>query len=268
MMPHNPSRASQRHSSSPEIITMTCTITGARILLALAFAGFGLQYLRILPFIGPPWYPVHHALSIAAGIALLAAAVGLAVRASAHLAACLLGAGLFIRVLVFHLAQLIANLHNPNIWTVFGEVLALAAGACMLASVLPASLPTAHASFARILSAARYLFAATLVIFGVLHFKYAFFISLLIPKWIPERFFFANFVGLCFLCAALAIASGVRARLAAYMLAAMFLLWVAILHAPRVAAAPHNGNEWTSMLVALAMAGGALAAAAIAPAKS
>src|SRR6185312_1921068 len=101
-----------------------------------------------------------------------------------------------------------------------------------------------------------------LVIFSVLHFKYAFFISNLIPRWIPERFFLANFVGLCFLCAAVAFATGIRARLAGYMLAAMFLIWVAILHGPRVAASPHNGNEWTSMLIALAMAGSALAAAA------
>jgi hypothetical protein len=243
----------------------------ARILLALAFAGFGLQYLRILPIAGPPWYPVGRALSITAGILLLAAAVGLLVRAGAHLAAMLLGAGLLLRLLVFHLPQLLGHLYDPNIWTVFGEVLALAGGAWILAastlaSALPASL--GGAALTRILAAGRYLFAVPLIIFGILHFKYAFFISTLIPTWIPGRFFFANFVGLCFICAALAIATGIRARLAGYMLAAMFLLWVAMLHAPRVAAASHNGNEWTSMFIALAMAGCSLAAAANAPAKS
>ena len=243
----------------------------ARILLALAFAGFGLQYLRILPIVGPPWYPVGRVLPIAAGILLLAAAAGLLVRAGAHLVATLLGAGLLLRVLVFHLPQLLGHLYDPNIWTVFGEVLALAAGACILAaSTLASALPEIFRGTAltRVLAAGRYLFAVPLVIFGILHFKYAFFISTLIPTWIPGRFFLANFVGLCFICAALAIATGIRARLAGYMLAAMFLLWVAILHAPRVAAASHNGNEWTSMFIALAMAGCSLAAAAIAPAKS
>ncbi len=137
----------------------------------------------------------------------------------------------------------------------------------MLASVLPASSPAIPALLIRTLAAGRYIFAVPLVIFSVLHFKYAFFISNLIPKWIPERFFFANFVGVCFLCAALAIVTGIRARLAGYMLAAMFLIWVAILHAPRVAASPHSGNEWTSMLIALAMAGCALAATANTKAK-
>jgi uncharacterized membrane protein len=184
----------------------------------------------------------------------------------------LLGAALLLRVLAFHLPQLITHLHDPNIWTVFGEMLALAAGAWMLAawmfaaSMLGSAPPPTTAAIPtalnRPLAAGRYLFAAPLVIFGVLHFIYAFFISTFIPAWIPQRFFFANFVGLCFIAAALAIATGVRARLAGYLLAAMFLIWVAIVHAPRVAVAQHNGNEWTSMFVALAMAGCALAVTA------
>jgi hypothetical protein len=241
---------------------MNRTLTSARIILALAFAGFGLQYLCILPLVGPPWYPVGRPLSIAAGILLLAAAVGLLIRATAHLAASLLGAGLLLRLLIVHLPQLVTHPGDPNIWTVFGEVLALAGGAWMLAAVLPATVPSGRTVLTRTLAAGRYLFAVPLVIFSVLHFKYAFFISNLIPRWIPERFFLANFVGLCFLCAAVAFATGIRARLAGYMFTAMFLIWVAILHAPRVAASPHNGNEWTSMLIALAMAGSALAAAA------
>jgi hypothetical protein len=45
------------------------------------------------------------------------------------------------------------------------------------------------------------------------------------------------------------------------MLGLTFLVWVLILHAPRVAAAPHNGSEWTSALMALAMSGTAFAVA-------
>jgi len=39
----------------------------------------------------------------------------------------------------------------------------------------------------------------------------------------------------------------------------MFAIWVVILHVPRVviATAEHSRNEWTSLLIALAMAGGA-----------
>jgi hypothetical protein len=55
--------------------------------------------------------------------------------------------------------------------------------------------------------------------------------------------------------AAVAILFNVCARLAATWLGIMFLLWFIILHAPRVAAAVHNADEWTSAFVALAMGG-------------
>jgi hypothetical protein len=44
--------------------------------------------------------------------------------------------------------------------------------------------------------------------------------------------------------------------LAATLSGLMFFLWVISLHLPRVAAAVHNGDEWTSAFVALAMCGG------------
>jgi hypothetical protein len=59
-----------------------------------------------------------------------------------------------------------------------------------------------------------------------------------------------------FVAAALSIATRVWGRLSAALLGLMFLLWVVVLHAPRVTAAPHDGNEWTSAIVALAMSGG------------
>ncbi len=86
---------------------------------------------------------------------------------------------------------------------------------------------------------------------------YGAFVATLIPAWMPGRLFWAYFVGVAFFAAALAIVSGKLAPLAATLLGAMFLLWVVMLHAPRVAAALHNANEWTSMFVALAMSGGA-----------
>jgi hypothetical protein len=51
--------------------------------------------------------------------------------------------------------------------------------------------------------------------------------------------------------------TNIKARLAATLLGIMFFTWVFILHLPRVVSASHNGNEWTSAFVALAMCGGA-----------
>jgi hypothetical protein len=82
------------------------------------------------------------------------------------------------------------------------------------------------------------------------------FVATLVPAWIPGHLFWAYFVGVAFIAAALAIVTGKLAPLAATLLGTMFLLWVLTLHAPRVAAALHNANEWTSAFVALAISGG------------
>jgi len=47
------------------------------------------------------------------------------------------------------------------------------------------------------------------------------------------------------------------ARPAATLLGVMFFLFVVLLHIPRIATHPSDGNEWTSGFVALAMSGGA-----------
>jgi hypothetical protein len=67
--------------------------------------------------------------------------------------------------------------------------------------------------------------------------------------------FWAYFCGIAFVAAALAIAANKMARLATILLGTMFFLWVVVLHAPRVAGALRNGDEVTSLFVALAMSG-------------
>ena len=86
-------------------------------------------------------------------------------------------------------------------------------------------------------ASARWLFAISLVVFGTQHFLYAKFVATLVPSWIPGHLFWAYFVGVAFVAAALAIAIEKNARLAATLLGLMFFLWVVSLHLPRVAAA-------------------------------
>ena len=76
------------------------------------------------------------------------------------------------------------------------------------------------------------------------------------PAWIPAHLFWAYFVGLAFLAAAISIVTRRYMKLGAGLLGLMFFLWVVVLHGPRMAAAVHNGDEWTSALVALSMCGG------------
>ena len=95
----------------------------------------------------------------------------------------------------------------------------------------------------------------SLVVFGTQHFLYAKFVATLVPSWIPGHLFWAYFVGVAFVAAAVSIAIGKTCALAATLLGLMFILWVFLLHLPRVAAAPH-GERMDQRFCGLAMCGG------------
>jgi uncharacterized membrane protein len=103
----------------------------------------------------------------------------------------------------------------------------------------------------------RILLAVSLVVFGVQHFMYGGFVATLVPSFMPGRLFWAYFVGVAFVAAAVGILTKMFARPAATMLGVMFFLFVVLLHIPRIVGRSSDGNEWTSGFVALAMCGGA-----------
>ncbi len=97
---------------------------------------------------------------------------------------------------------------------------------------------------------------------------YAQFVATLVTPWIPGHLFWAYFVGVAFFAAAMCIGMGRKVRLAGILLGAMFLLLVVLLHVPRMIAAPHNGNEWTSGFIALACGGASFVLAGALPEKT
>src|SRR5260370_20093646 len=111
----------------------------------------------------------------------------------------------------------------------------------------------------------RIFIAMSLLVFGVQHFMYGGFVGGLVAAWMPGRLFWAYFVGVAFFAAAACILYRRLARAAATMLGVMFFLFVAMLHIPRIAMHSHEGNEWTSGFVALAMCGGAWVFASASP---
>ncbi|WP_263383731.1 hypothetical protein [Granulicella arctica] len=230
--------------------------TLGRLLLSLAIAAFGVQHLLYAKTgsgLGPPWVPENHLLAAVAGILLIVAAAGLVTGRQSCAAALLLALVPFARGVAYYLPKIVASPRAPDPWTGAFELFAIAGTGCVLAQSL--CRPGGARKWTLLLYLGRSLFAMSLAVFGVQHLLYGPFVAGLIPAWMPAHLFWAYFVGIAFLAAALAIASKVYAGWAATSLGAMFLLWVVMLHGPRVAAAHRNSDEWTSLLVALAMSG-------------
>ena len=105
------------------------------------------------------------------------------------------------------------------------------------------------------------LFAVPLAIFGVEHFAFAKIIAGLVPPWILGHMFWAIFVGVCLIGAALSIAGRKMSEIAGLLLAVMFVLFVVLMHIPGIVAGPHDRFLWAVGLRDLAFAGGALSLA-------
>jgi uncharacterized membrane protein YphA (DoxX/SURF4 family) len=217
-----------------------------RILYAIAMAEFAIQglvhgFMRG-PALGPPFSPVRPFWGDFTAMVLIIAAIGIVAGKQTRCVAILLAITLLLRALLVYAPRIAVNPHDPGPWTSGFEILAICGAALVISGFG--------------LGLGRWLFAIPLVVFGAQHFLYAKFVATLVPSWIPAHLFWAYFVGAAFVAAALSIAIGKYARLAAMLLGLMFILWVLVLHFPRVAASLHDGNEWTSAFVALAMGGG------------
>lgn len=101
----------------------------------------------------------------------------------------------------------------------------------------------------------RVMVALLLIVVGVQHIMYARFVATLIPAWIPAHYFLTIFIGIAFLAAAAAFLSGRLASMAALSLSVLFGIFVLTVHTPRILGKLHDGNEWTSGLVAVGMCG-------------
>lgn len=236
-----------------------------RYLFAIALAGFGLEHFIFIhsKFLGNilPYTADGPVSAVLCGAILLAASVSLAAGKGACVTARLLGAALVLDFAIVHIPRIARAPGNAGIRGLACETLSVGAIALVLALML-AEMDSKVVRRGGILGPGataqigRYLFAVSLVIFGSLHFMRTRVIASLIPGWMPGHVFLAYFTGASLIAAGLAIAAGKLARLAGILLAVMFLIWVAALHSPRVAHAVTNGDEWTSLLVAVAMAGG------------
>src|SRR5579863_9042389 len=233
-----------------------------RYIFAFSIGAFGVEhfiYAHSAPDLAgtPPYIVPRPLFAYLVGAGLVVASLSIASGKKAVLISRLLGVALVLVFLISFLPNISAFILERS-WGLGFETLAMAATAFVLAARFPAD----RGDFLRrpfdvgtTAQAGRFLFAVSLAAFGLFHFTYPRAMASLVPAWIPGHLFLAYFIGVGFVAAAVSMASGKVTRLAGICLAAMFLIWVVVLHIPRVAHARHSGDEWSSLLVALCMSG-------------
>jgi uncharacterized membrane protein YphA (DoxX/SURF4 family) len=121
-------------------------------------------------------------------------------------------------------------------------------------------LPREH-GIDKIMPLGRLFYAVPLAVFGSEHFTITPVIAALVPRWMPAPTFWTYLVGAAFLCAALAIATRVHARLAAALVGMTFFIFVSVMDLPAAVVNPHSRFFWALAARELAFSGGALALA-------
>jgi uncharacterized membrane protein YphA (DoxX/SURF4 family) len=140
-------------------------------------------------------------------------------------------------------------------YEVIAEQVAIAAGGL----IVYATNARIDASLAvRLTRLGQFAFGVCALIFGGAHFVYMNLTAPLVPKWLPpSQEFWGYATGLGHIAAGLAILTGVRARLAAILLTAMYASFTLLVHGPMLVANPSSHWIMSENAVNIALIGAA-----------
>jgi uncharacterized membrane protein len=205
--------------------------------------GPGYNVIPVLPYLPSiPW------LAYALGAVWVLLGAGLLLKRTLLPAALALGTILILCAIIVAAPRNAANFGDVGLRTSVFEPLAMASLAWRLPGI--GAIPRWLAL------ASRWIFAASLIIFGVDHFLALKFIAGFVPSWIPWHTFWSVFFGVAFIAAGIGIALNFLARWSYAGIALMFGIWVLTLHLPRVLHALRDPDEWSSFFIALSLWGG------------
>lgn len=216
--------------------------------VCLIFKDFALQWQS-----APDWLKAIPFAAMVSALWLLATGLALLFEKMAWFGAISAGVLFGVWALVFNGPLAAANPSQIYLWL----------GVCESGCLMAAGLALAGAGIrdervaAQIVLAARIVFGLCAIVFGASHFAYAEVTAKMVPEWLFYPIGWAYLTGAGHLVAGLALVSGVQARLAAGLEAAMCACFVVLLHIPRVIAAPTSQIEWTMTCIALSITGAA-----------
>jgi uncharacterized membrane protein len=235
-----------------------------RLFLAMPLAVFGTEHLTntaAIATIVPRWLPAHTFWVYLVGIALIAAALSITLQIQSSLAATLLGAMLFLFVLLIHIPNILANAGNRIFWAVGLRDISFSGGAFAYAGSHGRSGSTRGVP--GLVTAGRFFVAIPAVFFGVEHFLHPEFapgvpLDKIIPAWVPGRLPWAYLAGTVLVVAGVALIINKKARMAATCLGVMILLLVLFVYLPILVASPTDIVSLNYVVDTLLYSGAAL----------
>ena len=202
-----------------------------------------------------PSTPHRTLLAYVTAVALVLGGAATLNRRTARHGAVLLGV-FYLSFAMLWLPRVVRFPRFAGTWLGFLEQFSLVVAAIVV-WVLAEHAVTQHASVtARSLRICRVLLGVCAVSFGIAHFTAIPQTAAMVPRWLPpSQSFWAWVTGACHLLAGVALLTGVRALLAARLLAVMLLGFGALVWAPMLAANPGAHMTWAGNAVNLAIAG-------------
>jgi uncharacterized membrane protein len=238
------------------------------VFLAVPIAVFGTEHFtatRILAGMVPGWIPGHLFWALFVGACLISAALSIAVRKYAGIAAALLGLMILLFVLLIHIPGIANTPASQLLWVVALRDLAFSGGALSVAATQKDLWkPQVRQKFILV---ARLFIGVPITFLGVaqfLHPELAPGVPLvkLTPLWIPGHALWGYATGAVFVVAGLCLIIDKKAHLAASWLGAVILLLVLVVYLPIDIANPSDiGNGLNYLMDTLLLSGTVLALA-------
>jgi len=236
------------------------------VFFAVPIAVFGTEHFTSAESVArivPSWIPGHLFWALFVGTCLLGAALSIAVKIHAGLAAALFGVMLLMFELLLHIPRIAGAPGNRFFWAVALRDLAFSGGALAFAAIQTETwrTPGTH----RVIGLARFFLGIPIAFFGVEHFLHPEFapgvpLIKLTPVWIPAHLLWGYLTGAVFVVTGLSLVVNREARLAATLLGLMILLLVLVIYVPIVVTNPSDiGNGLNSLVDTLLLSGSALA---------
>jgi uncharacterized membrane protein len=238
------------------------------LFLAVPVAVFGAEHFtapKIMAGMVPSWIPAHLFWALFVGACLISAALSIARKKYAGVAAALLGLMILLFVLLIHIPNVANTPWSQLLWVVALRDLAFSWGALSVAATQ--TQPWKPRVRQRVISLARLFIGVSIIFLGVeqvLHPELAPGVPLekSTPLWIPGHTLWGYPTGVIYVVAGLCLITNKKAGLAATWLGVVILLLVAVIYFPIVVVNPSDiGNGLNYLVDTLMLSGSVLALA-------